>query len=134
MAYELSWYIDKRVLKLRVYGVNEMDEFEEINNHIQDYAQQGNPPVYLIVDVREVTQMPLNFNTMLQGMTADRWKNKIAFTWLVSDNRLINFFGVLASKVATLPVYICKTLEEANTQLAHLDPALVTLLNDPQTS
>lgn len=125
MSYELYWYVDKRVIGTRYEGEVTLEEMVANGNEMEAYLQTGEPPLFLLIDMRDIKKFPLNFKSMLEGMETYRSKdNPVGWTIVISRSRFFSFFGVMASKVVGVPMHSCQTLEEANAFILHHAPEL----------
>jgi hypothetical protein len=129
MPHEISWYIENRVIGVRIYG--EMDRDEPIDSSvlIDQFRMEGTPPIFLLLDFRDVTKFPTDVGYILPRMK-ERSMNQGEITWTIflTDSKLFGFFGALASKVMNMPMRVCKTPEEVNFFIKHLAPDLEALL------
>lgn len=129
MPYQVFWYIENRVIGTRFYGDITATELATHRESLKVYIQTGIPPLFLLIDMREVTKFPLQFNAMLKEISEYRSHNhQIQHMLVLSSNRLINFFNVLAARTVDIPVTTFKTQEEADTFLAAKAPDLATSL------
>ena len=128
MSYKISWYIENRVVIIRMYGDITTDEMSSSFNEFSEFLKVGTEHIYLLVDLREVTKFPLNFRDMFQEMGKFRFHERIAWTITLTSNVLISFFGAMASKVIHMPTRTFKTLEEADAFIVHNAPELAPML------
>jgi hypothetical protein len=129
MPQETYWYIDKRVIGCRFSG--EVTEADLISSSeaVNALVNVGTPPLFIFVDNSAATQFPLDFKRMLQNFSQSRTtSNEIAWTVVISDNRLINFFGALVSKAFGIPTKLVKTQDEVDAFIARFAPDLADAL------
>ena len=128
MPSQISWYVEKRVVAIRVYGSVKEKEFVEDRRLLESFIKDGDSPLFLLFDLRDVTKLPTNFGDLLQGVSTYRWNKHVAWTIVLSNNSLFSLFGVLASKATGVPMWSFKTLEQANDFIAHHATELATKL------
>lgn len=129
MPYEIYWHIDKRVIGTRFYGEVIEADLSSNGAQVKEYIQQGIPPLFFLVDTRDITQYPTNLKDLLEAMGKNPSNsNNLKWTFVVSNNRLINFMGTIAANIFHTPIRMCKTREEAETYIAIQAPELADLL------
>lgn len=124
MPCNISWYIDKRVIKSRYSGSLTDNEIVACGDELETFVQSGIQPLFLVLDMLEVKKFPTNPKPMLQRMSNNRAENQIKWVFVLSNNTLLNFFNALASKVMRVPVRVCKSQDEADTIIARMAPDL----------
>jgi hypothetical protein len=133
MAHETSWYIENRVIRIRFHGDLALEELMSNGDSIEALSGSAPDPLFLLIDLREVTKMPLDLRQVSHSHQFRR-NAGIAWTIVISNNSLFNFFGVVMSKVTDIPMRVCETLEESNAFIAHNAPDLAPVLADLQTA
>jgi hypothetical protein len=118
MPGEVSWYIEKRVIAVQLSGKLTVEELQENSKIIETYIQNGVVPLILFIDLREVTKFPTNFKALLQTAGSSPILKTSGWIVMLSPNSLLNFFGVLASKVTQVPIRIFNTPEKAHDFIA----------------
>lgn len=128
MPYEVSWYVENRVVLNRIWGEYNLDEMRAGNDVILAWMREAAAPVHLLVDVRELQHFPRNFRPMLQEIERFRTEPKMGWGVMLTTNSLLHFFGVLASNVTRSSFRAATSYEEANAILGRVDPKLAPLL------
>ena len=133
MPHEISWYIEKRVIGVRIYGEVDRDEPIDSSTQISELSLEGTAPIFLLLDFRDVTKFSTDVGYILPRMKERSGNNgNVTWTIFLTDNKMFGFFGALASNVMKMPMRMCKTQEEANALIAHLAPELADLLPAPK--
>jgi hypothetical protein len=135
MAYEMYWHIEKRVIGSRYFG----DVLEtELLNHgieVEQYIKEGVQPMYLIVDARNIEKYPTNLKDLIEVMGKNPSNsNNLAYTFVITNSKLINFIGAMVSNFFKTPIRACKTMEEAETFITHQAPDLAPALEARKVS
>jgi hypothetical protein len=131
MAFEIDWYIDKRVMLTRFSGEVSAEDLRQHGAKIETYIQEGDKPLFLIVDTLGMTQYPTNLKEALEAMGSNRPRSgDVEWTIIVTDNRFINFVGTIVANVFKISVRACKSMGEAEAFIGHhaeeLSPYLET--------
>jgi hypothetical protein len=131
MPYEVSWYVENRVVLNRIWGEYDLEQMRAGNEVILAWMHPAAAPVHLLVDVREIGHFPRNFRPMLQEI--ERFRNEANMGWgiMLTTNSLLHFFGVLASNVTRSSFRAASNYEEVNVILGRVDPVLAPLLPLP---
>ncbi|MEO8611863.1 MAG: hypothetical protein ABI690_28445 [Chloroflexota bacterium] len=128
MPSETAWYVENKVLFNRMYGAITNEDLTQnsdvLNNHILEHPEQ----LILIVDMLDVTEFPFNFKTMLAQIGAYQVHKHVAWVLVIADNRLVNFFGTLVSKVTSLSLRSFNSMDEVYAFINHNVPDLVAQL------
>ena len=115
MPYNMTWNIEKHILEAKFWGDVAEAEMHDMSEMTSEMLAIGESPLYLIVDMYDVTKIPLNFNDQISDIASFRSMPRLPDRLLiVSSNSLLRFFGVLVSKVMTLPMTAFKTREEVD--------------------
>jgi hypothetical protein len=75
MPYQTSWYQEKRVIYIRVWGDVTIDEIHEMSEEQGQYLNQGKPLVHSISDITHVQSFPNNLAQLRDSMQASRHPN-----------------------------------------------------------
>jgi hypothetical protein len=134
MPYEMSWYVENRAIETRLYGDVTEEEIRHSAESLDELLREGQAPLFLLIDLREVTRFPSNFSQMLEGISAYRSDNSVAWTITIFQNSLYNLFAVLASKTTGIPMQSFRTLEQADEFIAHIAPELASFLPSRETA
>jgi hypothetical protein len=128
MPYNVSWYVENRVVLNRVWGEYTLEEMRTGNEIILPWMNASSMPVHLVVDVREIGHFPRNFRPMLQEIERFRSVANMGWGVMLTNNSLLHFFGVLAANVTRSSFRAASSYEEVNAILGRVDPALASLL------
>ena len=128
MPQETSWYVENRVLRTRLYDVVTEEELANSGKESTELMKSAQPPLFLLIDTRDVTRFPSNFKRMLERMHRYEGDSPVDWTIVLSGNSLLNFFGQMVTRVLPTPFQIFRTLDEAEAFIAHNAPDLAPLL------
>jgi hypothetical protein len=132
MPYEISWHIEKHVVATRLYGEMTEEEFVNDTGVLEAFVKEGESPLILLFDLRDVTKFPSSFSVLLQSISTYRWHKQIAWTLVLSNNNLFNLFGVLASKATSVPMRSFTTMEAVDAFIAQTALEMASLLPLPE--
>jgi hypothetical protein len=129
MPYAISWYVQDRIIKTHLSGVVTDAELIRSVEEIEAQIQQATPPVFLLIDFRDVTEFPRSFNSVLKEMGLRRSTGQsAAWTILLAHNSFFKFFGLTASKVMNVPVAIFEAEEQVEAFIRRHAPDLEPVL------
>lgn len=75
MPYQVSWYIEQRVVFSSAFGNATIEDVHNLNHDIQTYVRSGQPLVHVICDLKNIEKFPTNVAGMrksLEQMEHDR--------------------------------------------------------------
>jgi hypothetical protein len=126
MPFETHWHIEKRVIGSRFYdNVTESELTAHGIGVEQLILTEGIQPLFMIVDTRDIVQYPTHLKDVLSAMNnSPTNRTHLSYTFVITDSKLVNFIGTIASNVFKTPLRACKTLEEAESFVAHYAPEL----------
>lgn len=133
MPQQTVWYQPNRVIYQRYNGNLTAEDLSHANVNIRQLLQHGQPPIHLIVDALNVTQIPLNLKTIQESSNLSHDPN---LGWMVVavNNPLFRFFTSALSQIARAHFCIVASREEALATLMRLDGTLadLRLLSHPE--
>ncbi len=124
MPYEIKWYQEKRVIYDRLYGDHDFQSAVEGSDAASDLLSQGETPVHMIVDMRELKTFPTNM-TKVHSMTAFMKSPALGWVVVVGGTSLTSFLVNVMSQIVKFRVANRHTVEEAIEFLNKQDPTLV---------
>jgi hypothetical protein len=98
MPYQVSWYVDQRVVYFNAYGSATVEDIQKMNMETQNYVRAGQPLVHVLVDLSGLDKFPTNMAGMrqsLQQMDHER------MGWVVvcgAGNALLRFVASLITQ------------------------------------
>jgi hypothetical protein len=131
MPFETHWHIKSRVIGSRFYENITEAELAAHGAEVEQFIlSEGVRPLYMIVDTREVTKFPTNLKDVLAAMSnTPTNRTHLSHTFVITDSKLVNFIGTIASNVFKTPLRACKTMEEAENFIALYSPELADEIN-----
>ena len=125
MPYKTDWYVEHRVLRLKVFGETTQQEFMDSTTQVVEIMRPYRTPLIFILDFREIGKIAFSVNT-LKALTLFR-PRELPIEWMIviSNNAVYSFFGTLAGKITAFPVAVFKTLDEANAFIQRHVPEIV---------
>lgn len=133
MPFQVSWYVEKRIVYGHYYGEITIEELTEATAIIYDYLEQTEAPAYLIVDTTDVTRHPYSLASLKQALGRDRHPN-LAWTLGVTPNKMVRMMSGMLNQMARMQAKHFTKLEEALEFLQRLDKTLPDLSQKPPIS
>jgi len=129
MAYEVSWFVDQRVVYFRSYGTATVEDIHNMNRDTQAYVRAGQPLVHVLVDLSALEKFPTNLSGMrqsLQQMDHER------MGWVVvcgAGNALLRFVASLITQfvIPNVRLRMFDTVEQGTAFLRERDATLTDL-------
>ena len=126
MPYDVLWFVEGRIVFVRMEGVSTPEEAYSFDQEIKPYFDSAQAPeVHLIFDIRGLTQLP-NIKTLSRF----QWPKHPANGWVVSYPKSNPFINLITSIVAQLfKARYCQfdTFEETLDFLQQVDSTLPNL-------
>lgn len=120
----IMWLLEKRVILVQLAGEFTMPVAQQQALVLKQHIEQGEAPLYVIVDTSRVTTLPKNLREPLTIATANLKDSKVNQAVIVTSNAVFRFFGTLASKFVGFDFRPVTSLEEAINLLVRVDPTL----------
>lgn len=125
MPYNISWYIEKRVILIEINGRIDLEEFEKLHNESFDYVMQSQFKVHAIADLSQFEAIPTNLR-MLSSATSQEKNHNQGMTVLVMPKMpgVIRFIASIVMQTLRLEYRMCETVDEAINILKRVDTDL----------
>lgn len=125
MAFELTWYIPKRVLYSRLYDYLTPDDLLEGKAQWQVYLDQIDQPVHHLIDLSAVIQARLGLRSIASAM-GSIYKNPHvgAQIYFGSQDAFLQYLAAGVASVYNLESPFLATRREALLYLLGRDPSL----------
>lgn len=123
MAHTLKWLVDKRLLLLYYKGAVDKAELDAVNNELAILLSEGEAPVHIISDNREMTSLPFDIKT-LQGSIGVLRDEKWGMAFIIGADTMLRYFGQLVSSSFRLNLRLVKSMDEVRTILMEHDESL----------
>jgi hypothetical protein len=127
MAYELAWRVEGRLIYLRVWDIMPLIEAHEAVEKITESLNQGNPPIHIIVDMRELRFSPTGIQANLRLNSYLRHPN-VGWLVTVGGTPLTQFIANVVRKFYPIKMHHSDSLEASLEFLQRKDPSLETLI------
>jgi hypothetical protein len=129
MGYEVSWYIEGRIVQAIFTGEMTLQEAESASELTAQYIQDGQPPlVHLIADTTRLERFPTNLNLLNRSASKHLWQPKLGWTIVISTNSTTRFISGIITQVARVRFRMFPTLEDGLAFLEDQDTSLTVLL------
>jgi hypothetical protein len=98
MPYQVSWYVDQRVVYCRAFGNASIEDIHDFNHETQLYVRAGQPLVHVLCDLKNLDKFPTNIAGMrksLEQMDHER------MGWVIvcgAGNALLRFIASLITQ------------------------------------
>jgi hypothetical protein len=79
VPYSLSWYHDRRIQQVKLYGHFTLEEIRSLNAEASAMTANGIPLIHVIVDVADVEKYPTSLAAIKEMMTAQRQPDKLGW-------------------------------------------------------
>ena len=129
MPYQVSLYIDQRVIYSRAFGNATIDDIHHLNHEVQTHVREGQPLVHVICELKDIEKFPTNIAGMrksLEQMDQER------MGWVIvcgAGNALLRFVASLITQfvIPDVRLRMFDTLEQGIDFLREHDETLQSL-------
>jgi hypothetical protein len=125
MPYQISWYIDKRIILAEFSGDLTLQEAEAASGHVATLVAYGEAPlVHLIADASGLEKFPTQLS-LLNGDASQHLRNpNLGWTIVISSSAITRFVSSIMTQVARVRFRMFASLEEGLAFLAEQDSTL----------
>ena len=134
MSAETTWYIENRVILVRVQGESTFHDIADVDAEIIVRIRQGvkvTPLVHLILDMRAMTKIPVNLVEMRKALTHLK-EPALGWTVVAGMSPVIRFVAGMMTQMAGVRFRMFPTFEEAVSFLVSQDESLADLKTEVQ--
>ncbi|MBZ0290093.1 MAG: hypothetical protein K8I30_20885 [Anaerolineae bacterium] len=129
MPYQVSWYVDQRVVYCRAFGSATIEDIHNLNHETQTYVRAGQPLVHVICDLKGIEKFPTNIAGMRQSLEQMDYER---MGWVIvvgAGNALLRFVASLITQfiIPDVRLRMFDTLELAVSFLREHDATLPEL-------
>jgi hypothetical protein len=125
MGYEISWYIQGRVVQAVFTGTITSEEAAAASAMTAQYIQDGDLPlVHLIADTTRLERFPTNLNLLNRSASKHLWQPKLGWTIVISTNSTTRMISGIITQVARVRFRMFPTLSEGVQFLTDQDATL----------
>jgi hypothetical protein len=128
MAHVISWYLDKRILLVEYNGTLTSDELQSVIPETFRMMDEGNPPLYMVIDVKAVDKFPMNLGELKRFTVAKH--PSLSWISMVGMNPLGRFVITALSQFADLKIRPANTVDEAVAYFSEIDASVKESLKD----
>lgn len=129
MPFDVSWYVERRVVKTVLSGNLTLRDAEAASLMTSDFLLKGSPPlVHLIADTTELEKFPTNLS-LINGEASHHLRNPLlGWTIVISSSTATRFVSSIMTQVARVRFRMFATWEQSIDFLVQQDSTLVDLL------
>lgn len=127
MAFQVSWFLDRRIIALQLSGAFTNEEISPAEQTIEEHVQAGIAPVHMLVDISTLEQFPTSLNQLRKSTPYLRHPN---FGWLIvigSNHALVGFLVSTLTQLAHVNLRMVSDWNEALATLKKVDMTLPDL-------
>jgi len=130
MPYEITWYIEERVLNMSISGNIELEEFERMHKESFALVEKSPYTVHAIVDLSEFDAAPTNLRMMSSASNSNK-SDKQGMTVMVMPkiHGMFRFVTSVIMQTLRLEYRICQTQDDAIEILRRIDNDLRDLMS-----
>ena len=129
MPYQVSWYVDQRVIYCSAFGIATIEDIHGLNHEVQTRVREGQPLVHVVCDLKNIEKFPTNIAGMrksLEQMDHER------MGWVIvvgAGNALLRFVASLITQfvIPNVRLRMFDTFEQAIDFLHEHDVTLESL-------
>ncbi|PJF21133.1 MAG: hypothetical protein CUN56_12645 [Phototrophicales bacterium] len=129
MPYDLSWYIEKRVMMIYLTGHITTEELYEMTDETRVLLEQGEGKVHALVDYSQAESIPRSLSTLVNEIKREKDpKQGITILIMPKTNKMMQFVANIMMQVIGLEFRQVQTMDEALNTLRRVDPTLETVV------
>jgi hypothetical protein len=130
MAGATRWFVDKRIVEIRLWGILTVDDIARVAQESQRMVREGTAPVHLISDLLAVEKFP----SLLEVRSVSGRETVPGTGWqvIVVTNPVLRFFGSILMQLAGTNFHFVNTRQEAFAFLNGRDVTLPVLQDTRQ--
>ncbi len=129
MPFEVSWYIERRVVSTVLTGNLSLQDAEAASLLTSEYIIKGKPPlVHLIADTTHLEKFPTNLS-LINGEASHHLRNPLlGWTIVISSSTATRFVSSIMTQVARVRFRMFATWEQSINFLEEQDTSLQGLI------
>jgi hypothetical protein len=129
MPYQVSWYVDQRVIYCRAFGTATIEDIHHLNRETQLHVRAGQPLVHVICDLKGLDKYPTNIAGMRQSLEQ---MDHERMGWVIvcgAGNALLRFIASLITQfiIPNVRLRMFDTVQQAVAFLREHDSTLESL-------
>lgn len=127
MSYDISWYLDKRIILVTYHETLTIDELPAHFETLNQYRDDGEAPVHILTDMRRLEKFPMSLTAIRQAVPA---LNGFGVDVLIGMRQpVIHFMISVVTQFSKLELRQANSIEDALVIIARLDPTLTHLMD-----
>ena len=123
MSYEVSWYVNNRVILCKLSEEITVDEIKTGNTKIREYVAEGENPVHCILDLNDLNSFPIDFNLF---RTDYPFHDTTGWIVLSGGNALMRYSAGVVARFIGTDFHVVRNFDEALTFLKEKDSTIQT--------
>jgi hypothetical protein len=129
MPYEVSWYIERRVVSTVLTGDLSLRDAEAASLATSEYILKGQPPlVHLIADTTRLGKFPTNLS-LINGEASHHLRNPLlGWTIVISSSTATRFVSSIMTQVARVRFRMFASWDQSIAFLLQQDDTLEALM------
>ena len=129
MPYEVSWFIEKRIVKAVLTGDLTIRDAEAASLKTSEFILKGQPPlVHLIADTTNLGKFPTNLS-LINGEASHHLRNPmIGWTIVISSSTATRFVSSIMTQVTRVRFRMFSTWDQSIEFLLRQDETLQGLM------
>ncbi|MEZ4669996.1 MAG: hypothetical protein R3E39_18995 [Anaerolineae bacterium] len=129
MPFQISWYIEKRVILAQFLGDITLQEAEEASAKVATLVEFGEGPlVHLIADASGMQKFPTQLSLLNGGASQHLRNPKLGWTIVIGSNGMIRFVSSIMTQVTRVRFRMLPSIEQGIAFLAEQDGSLKELI------
>jgi hypothetical protein len=113
MPYEINWYIPEKIIFVHLWGVHTLEETVQLSTDILERITTGNDEVHVVIDGRELEEVPNDLNAVLNSLNGMRHP-KVGCVVNVGDHNIfIQFMMRAVTRIMSINYRLVKKLPQA---------------------
>ncbi len=135
MSAEVKWYVEDRVLYLRIYGIVTLEDIQNLNVTATSLVAASKSIVHVMVDLSEIERFPTSLATIKEFVKPT--SNQQALGWVIlfgTTNPLLRFLASVVTQLAgeNVRMRMLDQLSDALEFLCKQDETLADILPQPE--
>jgi hypothetical protein len=126
MSYQIRWLLHDRVIYDQIWGCQTLEEIQQASKDIEIFLNTGESPVHIVIDSRELQEVPLNLKALRQST---QYLRNPSIGWVIHLNNaqrpILDFLAEMLVSFFQVQYHRTQTVEQAITFLSQKDPSLI---------
>jgi len=132
LGHNIFWYIPQRVYAVQVSGIIDVDELKQISEESVSFIRAGQPPVFAIIDMRQMSSMPRSLRDIRKAVHALQ-ESGLKWAILISNDTILKFMANIMTQAVSVNHRAFSQPADALAFLAEQDPTLSPMPAFPES-